>query len=165
MQATQARVEMVMIVGNKQKSRGFTMIELLIALGLVSILAMLAAPSFAQFIKQERLTKTANELNAVYRYARSEAVKRAQTVMLTKQDSAWLVEIEVADGRETLRQFASNYPTVNAELVNRMIRSTGELNLQSNILISDNDSYTEDYRLCILRSGQSWLGKAAENCA
>tara|TARA_Y100001960_G_scaffold304885_1_gene358529 strand:+ start:535 stop:1005 length:471 start_codon:yes stop_codon:yes gene_type:complete len=156
---------MAMTAGNKQKSRGFTMIELLITLGLVSILAMLAAPSFAQFIKQERLTKTANQLNAVYRYARSEAVKRAQTVILTKQDTSWLVEIEVAGGRETLRQFDSNYPTVSAELVDRMIRSTGELNLQSNILISDNDTNTDDYRLCILRSGQSWLGKAEENCA
>jgi type IV fimbrial biogenesis protein FimT len=156
---------MAMIAGNKQKSLGFTLLELIITLGLVGILAMLAAPSFTQFIKQERLTKTANELNALYRYARSEAVKRAQTVMLTKQDSAWLVEIEVEGDRETLRQFTSNYPTINAELVNRMIRSTGELNLQSNILISDNDGNTEDYRLCILRSGQSWLGKAAENCA
>ncbi|ALO40785.1 GspH/FimT family pseudopilin [Pseudoalteromonas phenolica] len=154
-----------MIAGNKQKSHGFTMIELLITLGLVSILAMLAAPSFAQFIKQERLTKTANQLNAIYRYARSEAVKRAQTVILTKQDNSWLVEIEVPDGREVLRQFDSIYPTVNADLVDRMIRSTGELNLQSNILITDNDRNTKDYRLCILQSGQSWLGKAEENCA
>jgi len=156
---------MAMIAGNKQKSLGFTLVELIITLGLVSILAMLAAPSFTQFIKQERLTTTANQLNAVYRYARSEAVKRAQTVILTKQDSSWLVEIEVTGGKERLHQFDSNYPTVNVELVNRMIRSTGELNLQSNILISDNDTNTDDYRLCILRSGQSWLGKAEENCA
>jgi prepilin-type N-terminal cleavage/methylation domain-containing protein len=154
-----------MTVGSKQKQLGFTMIELLITLGLVSILAMLAAPSFAQFIKQERLVTTANQLSSVYRYARSEAVKRAQTVILTKQDNAWLVEIEEAGNRVTLRQFNSNYATVNADLVDRMIRSTGELNLQSNILITDNDSNTEDYRLCILQSGQSWLGKAAENCA
>lgn len=154
-----------MTVGSKQKQLGFTMIELLITLGLVSILAMLAAPSFAQFIKQERLVTTANQLSSVYRYARSEAVKRAQTVILTKQDNAWLVEIEEAGNRVTLRQFNSNYATVNADLVDRMIRSTGELNLQSNILITDNDNNTEDYRLCILQSGQSWLGKAAENCA
>lgn len=154
-----------MTVGSKQKQLGFTMIELLITLGLVSILAMLAAPSFAQFIKQERLVTTANQLSSVYRYARSEAVKRAQTVILTKQDNAWLVEIEEAGNRVTLRQFNSNYATVSADLVDRMIRSTGELNLQSNILITDNDNNTEDYRLCILQSGQSWLGKAAENCA
>lgn len=154
-----------MTVGSKQKQLGFTMIELLITLGLVSILAMLAAPSFAQFIKQERLVTTANQLSSVYRYARSEAVKRAQTVILTKQDNAWLVEIEEAGNRVTLRRFNSNYATVNADLVDRMIRSTGELNLQSNILITDNDNNTEDYRLCILQSGQSWLGKAAENCA
>jgi prepilin-type N-terminal cleavage/methylation domain-containing protein len=154
-----------MTVGNKPKQLGFTMVELLITMGLVSILAMLAAPSFAQYIKQERLVTTANQLSSVYRYARSEAVKRAQTVILTKQDKSWLVEIEVVGGRETLRQFDSNYPTVNADLVDRMIRSTGELNLQSNILITDNDANTVDYRLCILRSGQSWLNKAEENCA
>lgn len=141
------------------------MVELLITTGLVSILAMLAAPSFAQYIKQERLVTTANQLSSVYRYARSEAVKRAQTVTLAKQNETWLVQVEQAGNLITLRQFDSSYTAVKADIVDRMIRSTGELNLQSNILITDNDANTVDYRLCILRSGQSWLSKAEENCA
>ena len=80
-----------MTVGNKPKQLGFTMVELLITMGLVSILAMLAAPSFAQYIKQERLVTTANQLSSVYRYARSEAVKRAQTVTLAKQNETRVV--------------------------------------------------------------------------
>lgn len=154
-----------MTVGNKPKQLGFTMVELLITMGLVSILAMLAAPSFAQYIKQERLVTTANQLSSVYRYARSEAVKRAQTVTLAKQNETWLVQVEQAGNLITLRQFDSSYEAVEADIVDRMIRSTGELNLQSNILITDNDANTVDYRLCILRSGQSWLSKAEENCA
>lgn len=154
-----------MTVGNKPKQLGFTMVELLITMGLVSILAMLAAPSFAQYIKQERLVTTANQLSSVYRYARSEAVKRAQTVTLAKQNETWLVQVEQAGNLITLGQFDSSYEAVKADIVDRMIRSTGELNLQSNILITDNDANTVDYRLCILRSGQSWLSKAEENCA
>lgn len=154
-----------MTVGNKYKQAGFTLIELIITLGLVSILALLAAPSLSQFIKQERLVTTANQLNSVYRYARSEAIKRATTVTLTTQDNRWLVEITEAGNNRTLREFESHYSSVRVELVDRMIRSTGELNLQSNILITDNDNDTDDFRLCILRSGQSWLSEVVENCA
>jgi len=154
-----------MTVGNKHKQAGFTLIELIITLGLVSILALLAAPSLSQFIKQERLVTTANQLNSVYRYARSEAIKRATTVTLTTQDNKWLVEVTEASNNRTLREFEPHYSSVRVELVDRMIRSTGELNLQSNILITDNDNDTDDFRLCILRSGQSWLSGVVENCA
>ena len=101
----------------------------------------------------------------MYRYARSEAIKRATTVTLTTQDIRWLVEVTEAGNNRILREFESHYSSVRVELVDRMIRSTGELNLQSNILITDNDNDTDDFRLCILRSGQSWLSGVVENCA
>lgn len=151
--------------GSMQKHFGFTMIELVITVGIVGIMSLLAAPAVSDFIKQERLLTNANQLNAIYKYARSEAVKRSQTVNLVRDDTSWLVQVEQAGVMVTIKQFDSSHNYIAVGLVDRVVRSTGEVNLQSNILISDSDSDTIDFRLCILRSGQSWLGEAADNCA
>ncbi|TQF72907.1 GspH/FimT family pseudopilin [Pseudoalteromonas luteoviolacea] len=153
-----------MIVG-KSKEQGVTLIELLVCVALVAVLSSLAMPSVITYIKQDRVDSNVHTLNSVYQYARSEAVKREQTVKLVKQESNWLVTTMV-DGREkTLRKFTIGHESIYVDLVDREVRSTGELNFMSNILVSDNDNSTRDYRLCILRSGQSWVSEAAKNCA
>ncbi|MBQ4839476.1 MULTISPECIES: GspH/FimT family pseudopilin [Pseudoalteromonas] len=153
-----------MIVGNS-KQRGVTLIELLVCVALVAVLASLAMPSVITYIKQDRVDSNVHLLNSAYQFARSEAVKREQTVKLVKQNSQWLVNTMV-DGKEaTLRTFTIEHESIYVGLVDREVRSTGELNQVSNILVSDNDNSTLDYRLCILKSGQSWIGEAAENCA
>src|SRR5450830_1885053 len=63
--------------------QGFTMAELLIVLAIVGILASLAAPSFSQFIKSQRIKSMATDLNASLSLARSEAVKRNKNVTLS----------------------------------------------------------------------------------
>ena len=65
-----------------KQARGFTLIELLITVTIAAILAALAAPSFTSFIKNNRLTTTANDLIADLALARSEAAKRGQRVTL-----------------------------------------------------------------------------------
>ncbi|MCF2859670.1 GspH/FimT family pseudopilin [Pseudoalteromonas sp. SMS1] len=153
-----------MIVG-KSKERGVTLIELLVSVALVAVLASLAMPSVITYIKQDRVDSNVHTLNSIYQYARSEAVKREQTVKLVKQQSNWLVMTMVDGKQTTLRTFTIGHESIRVDLVDREVRSTGELNLMSNILVSDNDVNTRDYRLCILRSGQSWVSEAAENCA
>ncbi|KZN68942.1 GspH/FimT family pseudopilin [Pseudoalteromonas luteoviolacea] len=153
-----------MIVG-KSKEQGVTLIELLICVALVAVLASLAMPSVITYIKQDRVDSNVHQLNSVYQYARSEAVKREQTVKLVKENSNWHVKTLIAGQETVLRTFTIEHQSVHVDLVDREVRSTGELNLMSNILVGDNDSSTQDYRLCILRSGQSWVSEAAENCA
>ncbi|KZN46871.1 GspH/FimT family pseudopilin [Pseudoalteromonas luteoviolacea] len=153
-----------MIVG-KSKEQGVTLIELLICVALVAVLASLAMPSVITYVKQDRVDSNVHQLNSVYQYARSEAVKREQTVKLVKDNSNWHVTTVIAGQETILRTFTIEHQSVHIDLVDREVRSTGELNLMSNILVGDNDSSTRDYRLCILRSGQSWVSEAAENCA
>ena len=59
------------------KERGFTLMELMVVIGIVAIMAAIAAPSFSSMINQNRLTRTklmlANDMNM----ARSESIKRS----------------------------------------------------------------------------------------
>ena len=83
--------------------RGFTLVELIAAVLLVSIFATLAAPPFRDFIIRQRMRNAAFELMSDIAYARSEAVKRNSTVTLAKVGT-WSGGWTVADGATTIRQ-------------------------------------------------------------
>lgn len=65
-----------------RKLAGFTLVELMIALALLSILAAIALPAFDSFTLNQRLRAYANDFAAAARLARSEAVKRNGPVRL-----------------------------------------------------------------------------------
>lgn len=62
--------------------RGFTLVELMVALALLSILAAIALPAFDSFTLSNRLRNYANDFAAAARLARSEALKRNAPVRL-----------------------------------------------------------------------------------
>lgn len=78
--------EMTMLI---KKPYGFTLIELMFVVFLLSILSFLAIPSFQSLIAQNRLTSTTNQLLGSLQLARSEAVKRAKDVRLVVLDGGW----------------------------------------------------------------------------
>ena len=57
-------------------NEGFTMVEILIALVVLSVLVSIAAPSFNRAVASQRLRASANELRSSISLVRSEAVKR-----------------------------------------------------------------------------------------
>ena len=72
-----------------QRVRGFTLIELMIAVALLGIIASLAAPSMANFAIRQRVSSQANEMMLSLAFARAEAIKRnAQIRLLPVTNSA-----------------------------------------------------------------------------
>lgn len=68
--------------GRARRSRGFTMVELMVALLVLAILLAMAVPSFRDATLSSRLTGYANDLVASAQIARSEAIKRNVGVTL-----------------------------------------------------------------------------------
>lgn len=64
------------------RQQAFSLIELMITVGIAGILLMLAAPQMSNFMKNDRLTSVANTLIVDLMLARSEAVKQNTPTIL-----------------------------------------------------------------------------------
>jgi len=68
----------------RSRSRGFTLPELLITLGVIAIILSLAVPSVSSIVKDNRLAAKINAVVSDLHLARSEAVKRDVRVILCR---------------------------------------------------------------------------------
>lgn len=80
-----------------QKTRGFTLIELMTTIAILAVIAALAIPSFNTIIKNNRLTAAANEVVSAIASARGEAIKRKTNVTMGPKGSGWADGIIVKD--------------------------------------------------------------------
>ncbi len=69
------------------RPRGFTLVELLIALTILSIMMLFAIPAFNEFTQQRRMTTNVNSMIAAINYARSEATRRGGLVTVQANDA------------------------------------------------------------------------------
>ena len=71
------------------KENGFTLVELMITLLVVTVLLALGVPSFTEFIKNNRLAAQTNDFVIAMQLARNEAVKRGTgTVVCASEDQS-----------------------------------------------------------------------------
>lgn len=73
----------------RRRSRGFTMTELMVTLSVTAILTTVALPSFRDYIANQRVRSAAQDLFSSLLYARSEAIKRNETVLIVPDAGGW----------------------------------------------------------------------------
>ncbi|MDP3843384.1 MAG: GspH/FimT family pseudopilin [Oxalobacteraceae bacterium] len=71
----------------KNRSHGFTLVELLVTIAVLGILMAIALPNYQQFILNTRMTTQANEFLTMLNLTRSEAVKRNTRVTMCKSSN------------------------------------------------------------------------------
>ncbi|MDP4536857.1 GspH/FimT family pseudopilin [Alkalimonas collagenimarina] len=71
-----------MVQSVSKKQHGFTLIELMVTVAVLTIALTVAVPSFTNLINGNRLTSQANELLSAMSFARSEAIRLNRNVIL-----------------------------------------------------------------------------------
>lgn len=69
------------------KNKGFTIVEMMVTLSILAIVLFIAVPSFSSFLNGSAMNANQNALISAFKYARSEAIKRGNTVTITQTDA------------------------------------------------------------------------------
>src|SRR5690554_4872011 len=90
--------------GDAMKSRGFTLLELIVAIAVLVILITIAIPSYVEFRKRQDIVSVRNEVLGLVASARGQAIKGRRDVSVELGDNdGWPVRIKLEDdGNEVL---------------------------------------------------------------
>jgi type IV fimbrial biogenesis protein FimT len=106
----------------RRPDRGFTLIEMVIVVTIISILAALTGPAFRDMVIRQRIRTAGYDLMADLTFARSEAIKRNSSVTITKGGSNWTGGWTITDtGGATLRSHPALPDTVTITMAKSSI--------------------------------------------
>ncbi|MEW5886440.1 MAG: GspH/FimT family pseudopilin [Pseudomonadota bacterium] len=137
----------------RRRVRGVTLIEVMVVVGIVAILAMMAAPNFRAMIERNQINSAANELMMGLQLARSEAIRLNSTVTLCRSandtscgspagwESGWIV-FHDRDGDGSVTPAQAGPPAVAADAVLRTWGALGpRLTLRGSADVAQRLSY------------------------
>jgi type IV fimbrial biogenesis protein FimT len=100
------------------RSRGFTLIELMVTLAVAIVLATAAVPGFQSMMARNQLASDFNEILSGLNYARSEAIKRRDLVTFSVDDGGpgWTYSVSLSDGSPLRQRKAGNNRVSSTEI-------------------------------------------------
>ncbi|QIL86050.1 prepilin-type N-terminal cleavage/methylation domain-containing protein [Vibrio sp. HDW18] len=112
--------------------RGFTLLELLITVAVLTTLLLFAAPNFSQINQQSKMVNLANELQGFLIQAKSEAVLRNQNLWVHMQGlpsatGDWVLRLASVEGVADITEHNTLAVLQGARYRNVLVSSTGTL--------------------------------------
>lgn len=123
---------------NIHKTAGFTIIELMIAIALLAVVLVIGVPSFTSTIERNNLATKNNILVSDLSIARSEAIKRGQSITLCKSIDGINCSTDASVGYENGWIIFAEQPVTVHALGSRDVANEELLRVQNAL----NDSYT-----------------------
>lgn len=127
-----------------QRSEGFTLIELMITLVILSVLLVIAVPSFNSQIQNNRSQAIGEDFTTALKFARSEAVKRGQavTVCASNADNSACSNDTASWTNGWLVLLDSAAPTASTITAGEILRVWGDVpqNAQISVVTTPNTS-------------------------
>ncbi|HEU5137745.1 MAG TPA: GspH/FimT family pseudopilin [Steroidobacteraceae bacterium] len=145
-------------------SRGFTLFELMVTIGVVAVLLGLAVPTFREFTRNNSVTAVQNDLVTSFNLARSEALRRNRPVSIcasadgttcgedTDWNQGWIAFIDRGTAGE-LNEAAGD------SLLNAWISANSELTF-----FSDGSTYVQ-YRPTGMSAAEMTIDVSWPGCA
>ena len=123
-------------------NKGFTLIELMIAVGVLAVIASLALPSYRAIIEKRQVTSGAEQFAAFFSTVKGQAVKRNNDIAMYPQASGgeWCLGFKEFDD-------STNYATERCLCMETDVTSANACRVDLN-----NDGVWQENELTVLRS-------------
>src|SRR5690606_26511523 len=76
-------------MSRRSDMHGLTLIEFMVTIAVLAVFISIAVPSFGRLIENNRVTAAANEFHALLNSARSDAVTRRTSIVVTQSGAVW----------------------------------------------------------------------------
>jgi type IV fimbrial biogenesis protein FimT len=91
----------------KSNARGFTLLELMVTIGVAGVLLTLGVPSFVDVVRNNRAATNVNELVTAFSIARSESIRRGWNVSVCRSSDGATCGATWSDGWIVFRDDAA----------------------------------------------------------